>query len=131
MQAYELYKNGNMTWADAKKKSKLGHAYPPIDLEGYREHHRRDVLSDLIGIKNRVTHMEHNRAFFEALLSQNIVVTVANKDVVSAYKSLLEPRYVSDEELVRELINRGIKTDDGKTFYKEEVKRTIIEPYLF
>ena len=127
--AYELYKNGNMSWADAKKEAKVGHSYPLIELDNYVNiSHRRSVVSDLIGFKNRVANLKQNKPFFKALSSQGIYV-YAEEYNVSTIESKVSG--LTDEEIVFEMLSRGIKTDDGKVFYKEEVKRTTIEPYPF
>ena len=126
--AYELYKNGNMSWADAKKEAKVGHSYPLIELDNYVNiSHRRSVVSDLIGFKNRVSNLEQNMPFFKALSSQGIYVDVKEYNGPTGGKAY----GLTDGEIVFEMLSRGIKTDDGKVFYKEEVKRTTIEPYPF
>ena len=127
--AYELYKNGNMSWSKAKKKARVGHSYPLIELDNYvNASHRRSVVSDLIGFKNRVANLEQNKPFFKALSSQGIYV-YAEEYNVSTRESKLSG--LTDGEIVFEMLSRGIKTDDGKVFYKEEMKRTNIEPYPF
>ena len=127
--AYELYKNGNMSWADAKKEAKVGHSYPLIELDNYVNiSHRRSVVSDLIGFKNRVSNLEQNMPFFKALSSQGIYVDA--KEYNGSTRGI-KASDLCDEEIVSEMLSRGIKTDDGKVFYKEEVKRTTIEPYPF
>lgn len=127
--AYELYKNGNMSWADAKKEAKVGHSYPLIELDNYVNiSHRRSVVSDLIGFKNRVSNLEQNMPFFKALSSQGIYVDA--KEYNGSTRGI-KASDLCDEEIVSEMLSRGIKTDDGKVFYKEEVKRITIEPYPF
>ena len=129
LHAYELYKNGNMCWADAKKKAKAGHSYPLIELDNYvNASHRRSVVSDLIGFKNRVANLEQNMPFFKALSSQGIYVDA--KEYNGSTRGI-KASDITDEEIVFEILTRGIKTDDGKVFYKEEVKRITIEPYPF
>ena len=128
LHAYELYKNCKMSWADAKKKAKAGHSYPLIELDNYvNASHRRSVVSDLIGFKNRVAHLEQNMPFFKALSSQGIYVNVKENNGPIGCKAY----DLTDGEIVFEMLSRGIKTDDGKVFYKEEMKRTNIEPYPF
>lgn len=126
MSAYKSFKEG-MSWREARKKAHSGHSYPCISLEGYPVHQRRDVVSDLIGMVNRVTHAKQNKAFFEALASAGIMVTkIANDDI----QTLLS---FTNEELVRTCISRGIKTDaDGRFYIDHEVvkvEREYISPF--
>ena len=126
MKAYTLFKDG-MSWREARKQAHSGHSYPCISLEGYPIHQRRDVVSDLIGIVNRVSHVKQNQAFFDALASAGIFVSkIANEDI----KSL---NVLTNEKLVSECISRGIKVEaDGRFYIDHEVlkiEREYINPF--